>query len=652
MDTSTTTPTGVKVVNNYQYIFGKVLNKRLKFILNINILLALLISIILRLPFGQFWFNLLLTISIRGPILFLAFSLIRQARKTHSTVDYTIHKTLGSQIYYTLFSMNFLTNSIYYVLSGYLIAGVFIFQLSFTFDYYLLSKEYRKNPLINDQWVFYWYYPLFMGLFYSCHQLIFQRNRLQFEYGHTKKNPANYLFGHLPQLLGNSIGLNIFITLLTPASYWIIKPLIYKANILIILLLGLDTKIPMNNTTWTTYFQLAFLSNITLLSWEIINHAFNVYATIGCLDGKKPISTYSSDPIHCLLSGLRNVDPDYQLSRLTAFQELAYIATTTEPDGKKLRSAIFSARSKKGYVWPAIFDECSLIIKETTDRINYRTAADLKALKESQINIKGDVNIGLRGRNRGGSVVDDDIFGNSFISSPIAKSSPVSPLKSYGDTLDSKKIEEKTTNPLVIFINQSLVVPLQSLISTFSTGVNTKDQKFLTQLKSIYTKLSQIYNIYHQKFLQTWLGLFFRTTLKRDTESRVINPVNFGNAIIAISNLLQHSVEEDKNNTITANDVSEILNLLERPIRACSNYTDYIPASVYLSQQQRDNPRIAKRHLIAILHDLTMHEFYENCVKFNGKLNDLVLNPRTYKLAKWVIDIAIAEQQQSIRTHV
>ena len=46
------------------------------------------------------------------------------------------------------------------------------------------------------------------------------------------------------------------------------------------------------------------------------------------------------------------------------------------------------------------------------------------------------------------------------------------------------------------------------------------------------------------------------------------------------------------------------------------------------------------------LHDLSMHEFYEICIRFNGKLNDLILTPRTYKLVKWVIDKEIAIQQE------
>ncbi|RLV89398.1 Nucleoporin NDC1 [Spathaspora sp. JA1] len=617
---------GSNKMNSYQYIFNKVLSKRLRFILNINIILSFVISISLRLPFGQFWWNLLLTIIIRAPILFTALSLIRQVRKKFSTVEYSAHKNLASQIYHVIFSMNFVKYSLFYIISSYMIHGVYISQLPIALQYYLVSKEYRKNPLVNDEWVYIWYCPLVVALVYSSHHLIFQRNRLQFEYGSSKKSPQKYLFTNIPQLIGHSLGLSIIIVVLTPLSYYLVKPIIYKSNILLILALGLDpTTIPPTTsiTNIQTYFHLAYISYTTFLVWEIANHAFEVYTTIGCLDGTKPISTYSSDPINCLLSGLRNVDPEYQLSRVTAFQELAYISMATDVEGIKLRNSIYNARNRKGYLWPAIFDECSLVIKEMTDRVNYRTTSDLNALQKG-----ASVTSTASGSTTMFSQTDE-IFGNSFVSR-VKSTSPVTNVKQYKPEV--KKPATATTNKsldwITIWLTNLHIFP------------HFNNHKFIITLKHQYKTICDWYNQITTSFLHTWIGIFFRTTIKRDCESRVINPVNFGNAIISITNLLIHSIEEDNNNTITANDVCQVLNLLEKPIRACSNYVDYIPASVYTTGSQD------KLNLVGIIHDLTMHEFYELCVKFNGKLNDLVLTPRTYKLAKWVIDVAIAERQQ------
>ncbi|RCK58138.1 Nucleoporin NDC1 [Candida viswanathii] len=613
---------------NYQHIFNKVLNKRLKYVLNVNLIWAVILSVIYNfMPFttgsSSLGTGFLTLLCVKVPAFFIALTVIRQLRRQYLVVDYSNHKTLGSQIYYSIISSNFLVNWAGYYVSSFLIYSVLLFfNFDFTFDYYLLSKEYRKYPLINDEWVYFWYHVAFVSFFYTCNQLIFQRQRLNFQFGVKRNNPENYLFKHLPFLLGNSFGLNLFIIVLTPVTYWVIKYYIYKSFTLITLILGLDTVVPPFNTSITTFAKLGYSSFFLILSWEVVNHTFNVYATIGCLDGKKPISTYSSDPIQCLLSGLRDVDPKFQLSRLTAFQELAYLATSADKEAIKLRLQLFSARSKKTHVWPAIFEECSLVIQETTDRINYRSSSDLAALKTLQLGIKNDINVGFK--------KDNDIFGNSFISSP-SKSPDV--MKKYQP--EQKETQHKP-NKWVELFNQQVVLPVKSLITTFTT------QYFKPHgIKFNYSKYLKIYYEYKNKFSETSFGVFFRTTLKRDGESRVINPVNFGNAIISISNLVQFSTEEGIND-----DVCKLLNLLEHPIRATTNYIDYLPASIYLTPHQKENSNYKRNLLIGILHDLAIHEFYQICIKFNGKLNDLILTLRTYKLAKWVIDKEIAIQQE------
>lgn len=614
---------------NYQYIFNKVLNKRLKYVLNVNLIWAIILSVIYNLmPFtngsSSIGSSFLSLLCVKLPVFLIALTVIRQLRKQHLIVDYSNHKTLGAQIYYSIISSNFLINWFGYYVSNFLIYSILLFfNFDFTFDYYLLSKEYRRYPLINDEWVYFWYNVAFVSFFYTCNQLIFQRQRLNFQFGVKRNNPENYLFRHLPFLLGNSFGLNLFIIVLTPLSYWVLKYYIYKSFTLVSLILGLDTAVPPLNISINTFIKLGYCSFFLILSWEVVNHTFNVYATIGCLDGKKPISTYSSDPIQCLLSGLRDVDPKFQLSRLTAFQELAYLSTSSDKDAIKLKLQLFSTRSKKTNVWPAIFEECSLIVQETTDRINYRSSGDLAALKAVQLGIKNDINVGFK--------KDNDIFGNSFISSPI-KSPEV--IKKYQP--ESNEQSKKPNNKWVELFNQQIIMPVKSIITTFNIKIFKPNG-----IKFDYSKYLKTYFEFKNKFLETSLGFFFRTTLKRDGESRVINPVNFGNAIISISNLVQYSTEEGIND-----DVCKLLNLLEHPIRASTNYIDYLPASIYLTPYQKETSNYKRNLLIGILHDLAIHEFYQICIKFNGKLNDLILTPRTYKLAKWVIDKEIAIQQE------
>ncbi|KAI5956711.1 NDC1 [Candida jiufengensis] len=604
--------------NEYYRIFNKIYNKRLKYVLNVNIILAILMSLILNLPFHQKYKYVSLFIKI--PIYFAALTLIRQVRKKYSTVEYSIHKTLGSQIYHSIFSQNFLHVSLFYIISAIFVYGIFLFNLPFTFDYYVISKEYRKNPLLNDEWVYFWTCPIIIGLFYAANQLIFQRNRLNFEIGHNRNNPESNLFKHIPQAIGNSFGLALIFIVLNPILYWIIKPYLYK-SLFLLSILGLDTSVPPNNTSFITYLKLSYLSYIIILNWEFENHVFDVYATIGCLDGKKPISSYSKDPLTCLINGLKDVSPNHQLSRLTAFQEFAYISNTNQKEGLKLRLAIFSIRSKNEKIWPALFNECSLVIRETSDRVNYRSSSDMKILKSLQDSLVKDVNTGFKPKQT------NALFGNSFTSSPINTSSsqnkPTPP-------------EKPTTsnNKLINYWQYEIVAPIKKLI-TFYYPKLSKIPNFEIKIKKIQNTLFQL----KQQFLDSKVGILFRVTLKKDCESRIRNPVNYGNAVIAISNILQQSLQEDSLNIIKSEDISTTLNLLEKSIRSSTNYIDYLPASVFLTTK-------IKNSLISKLRNLTMHEFYEICLTFDNQLNDLILNQKTYKLAKWCIDMTIAERQE------
>lgn len=634
-----------KKAASYQSYFAKVLAKRLKYLNNINAFLAIIISVSLKLPYGKFWWNFLLTFILRGPLIFVALFTIKLARDNNTTVEFSPYKTLGLQVAKTLISRKFVFNSIFYGISTYIFTSIFIFQLPFTFDYYLLSKEYQQKPLVNDEWVYYWFYSFYLAIAYSAQHLIFQRNRLQFQYGITKVKPEDALLKKIPKLVGNTIVLNSIICLSGPIVYFLIRSFIYKLNWFVLVIIGLDSNIPKYRVSMKTVIQLSYVSAHIIFSWEVVNRVYNVYATIGCLDGSKPISTYSADPINTLLSGVRNVDPENQLSRLTAYQELAYISTTNDLEGVKLRNAIYNAHSRGGFIWPAILDECSLIIKETTLKINYRSGSDMNALKQNQISVKDDFRTSLKS--------SDEIFGNSFTLSPTpnSQSSPIPNMKKYDEQLENKQsinINNIKYSPIYTFFELQIWTPIKTILSShisFTTNETSKTY-FHNFFANIINEVKKLYSEYRNHFLTTHIGVFFRITIKRDTESRVVNPVNYGNAVIAITNLVIHAIEEDKNSTISNNHISEILTLLERPIRASSNYTDLLPASVYLTQAQKRDKKLTKNHLIALLHDLTMNEFFQVCIKYNYKLNDLVLSSRAFKLAKWVIDVAIAQQQQ------
>lgn len=634
-----------KRITSYQYYFARVFARRMGYVNKVAFLVALVLSVVLAIPYGNFAWNLVASLY-RVPLLYVALWMVSLCRQRNSSVQYSTAKTLAAQVVASVCTRKYYTTQMWFVVLSYIFNAVFLLQLPLALLYYVLAKEYRARPAVNDAWVYFWFHAYYAAVVYAAQSLIFQRNRLRFRYGVAHVAPERTLFAGFGGLLGNALGLTLVCSLLAPLVYYLARSLIYRLNWLLWAALMLDSSIPPFHIGLGNWLNVAYVLFFLFLAWEIANHTFDIYATIGCMDGKRTILSYSTDPVATLLSGLRDVEPKNQLARLTAFQELAHLATTTQPEGEKCRNAIYNAQSTSGHVWPAILDECALVIKDTTSRINYRSRADLDALQKAQFPLLDD--------NGATAAQDRAIFGNSADISAndttnIAVSATSSPVKSYSvpKPAQSAFIAALDKLPLARGL-VDLLKPLKSALRAYVTPQSGKPTSFQEQFNALRTKLTA----YHKQFLSSGFGALFRITLKRDTESRVINPVNFGNAVIALSGLLMRAVEEDRSNTISNNNISEVLNLFERPIRACSNYTDMPPASVYLTSEQRAAELQFNDQLIALLHDLTMNDFFQLCVKYNYKLNDLLLSSRAFKLAKWVIDASIAQQQKMTKLNM
>lgn len=636
---------------SYNYYFNKVLTKRLRYVNKINVLLAILLSVLIQLPYGGFWWSLVATLY-RAPVIYLSLWLIKCSRKLNSTVEYSRAKTLAEQIVRSVATRQYLITFGFYLASSCSIFTLFIFQLPLRHQFSVISKEYRRKPAINDEYVFFWFHAFFIALIYSIQHVVFQRNRLNFKYGVNSVKPESVLFANIAGLLGNAIVFNIFTSVVSPFVYFSARSTVYKANWLVFKILSVDSSIPRFHISFGTLVNVSFISFFVYCAWEFVNHVYAIYSTIGCLDGSKTISSYSPDPVETLLSGLRDLAPEQQLSRLSAFQELAYLASTTDAQGVKIRNSIFNSHSKGGFIWTAILDECSLVIKDVTSRINYRSKADMDALKAVLDSLKAaEAPLGFQ--------VDKEdklIFGNSVECAGNGKpnafdiSATSSPLKKYDNPTSKKKSLPVLSVLSKFFLQQNADnVVVSFLRSQFSALVNPESSAY-PSIRLKINLLSKTLNTYHEKFLASSVGVFFRVTVKRDAESRVLDPVNYGNAVIALAGLPSHAIEENRKNTITDNHISEVFNLLERPIRACSNYTDILPASVYRPHNVLVDEQ-PKQHLIALLHDLTMNEFFLLCYKYNYKLNDLLLSSRAFKLAKWVVDASIAQQQKQGQSH-
>lgn len=680
-------------VTSYHSIYTKVERKRLKYVNKIGVLVALGIGISLSLPSSlskspsdinksagtgaansgkssvatsSFWWSCILgTFIYRAPIIFLAIFLVKLARQFDTTVLFSKHKTLVSQTIHSVLSKKFLVVALYYILSSLL-----IFLCSYIqnpIPVYLVAKEYRQKDFLNDDFVYFAFSSVFLAVLYSVQHLALQRNRLNlFKYGVAKIRPSilESILKPIPRLIVISLISTFAVSFVfCPAFYYLFGAgrFIYRLNWLTLVIVGLDTELHSTGfaSKWQIAKQILWCSFHVILSWELINHYYNVYSSIGCLDGKKSISSYSSDPLNTLISGLR--DYSNELTRLTAFQELAYISTTTMNDDViKLRHAIYNANSNKfGPIWSIIFEECSLIIRETCLRVNYRSVSDLNRQQQhTKEQLQNSANaaavLAARSISNVSASEKTDIFGNSTAAATSQKTNSIG-MKRYSEnspsptTVPAKDKPHKETPKNVLFTYVGII---RSHFNTFYTQLNKLGAK--TVLPPIF---KSIYTLYHTKYIQfrdeiisTPIGIVFRVSLKRDCESRIIDPITFGNAVISVSHLLIRANEEDRRGAIQNHDIADVLTLLERPIRAMNNYTELLPPSIDLSSLQRKSLELSKQHLIALLHDLSIKEFFDICVKYNSKLNDLILSPRVFKLAKRVIDAAIAQRSSKSYT--
>ncbi|OBA23805.1 hypothetical protein METBIDRAFT_10026 [Metschnikowia bicuspidata var. bicuspidata NRRL YB-4993] len=634
----------------YEACFRATSSRRARYVNKTCFLVAVLASIFLRIPYGRFWWNLLDSVY-RVPMLFTALWLVQQARGRALEVEYSSAKSLAQHVAVnTVMSGRFYPLLAAFAASSGLFFAVFLPQTRLLTNYYVLAKEFRVKPAVNDAWVYFWFHGAFCAVVYSLQHVAFQRHRLPLAYGVSHVTPEKALFAKKAFILGNAVFFTAFCSLAAPVLYFFARPLLYRAGWPIFMACSLDTAMPPFHIGLATLANATYASLVLFLAWEFACHVHDTYLTIGCLDGKTAIGAKSPDPVATLLSGLRDVRPEHALVRATAFQELAYVASANDAYCVATRNAIFNGPSHRHVAWPAILDECSLVIRNTSSRINFRSASDMDALRNAEYLARDDAAISL-------SPKDQALFGNSHDSTSndttqFAVSATSSPLKA-SVAFEPAKQTGWTAALLKYRLGEAFVsavwAPLNRHVRAMY-GPTTARQKaqFEARTTAWKTRAKQL----RGEFLASTVGVLFRTTAKRDAESRVLNPALYGNAVLALSGLLMHAVEEDRSSTVSSGHISTVFNLLERPIRSCANYTDVLPASVFRSPSEKLHLTAANAHVVAVLRDLTMGGFFQLCVKYNYKLNDLQLSSRAFKLAKWVIDASVAQQQEQEKTQM
>ncbi|ANZ77441.1 BA75_05110T0 [Komagataella pastoris] len=589
----------------YKTIFEQVQKKRLSYVNRIAILLTFFSSLLIGLFAGSsLWF---------WPLkwLLLGFSLIlvRHCKESTQKLENPGFKTFFRQFLGQIFCADFISYLLAYGISGFTYWIILFSQKSDDLTYYIITPTRTVLPYINDQFVYFWFFFGTLVLWQSIQQAAFLRNKLNFQIGVYRIEPrSEFNLINFTTVLSGSLTSSVLVSVSTPILYILSRSSVYNVVLYpFYWILGLNHNRPHLNIGFGLFCSLFYHSLLLTFQWEFVNLIYDIYVRIGCIDKDKALSLQSADPVNTLLSGLKDVN--HPFVQFTAFQELAYIATSSKPEDRKL---FYSVHSKNSYVWNTILEECTSYINENIKHIELRMVEfdDITKFLQPQ---PADINGGLR---RSELAVPPTIFGNS----KHQASSEGTP-------------EYDSANE--IFATPTSPGKLSSQFYSLAHDYNSIDNIHL-----VVQPIQKFLLSYYQLLIQSSIGIPFRKTLRREAASRIKNPVLLGNIIIAFSSFLLHSQTEDKVGVVKGS-LAQVLEILAKLISATGNFTDHPPLPP--TMLETDQP---KTHIIAIIHDLSMKQFFELAVKFNHVLNDLILSPTVFKLAKWSIDTAIEEQKK------
>lgn len=600
---------------HYRDYVGKVQKKRLRFVDRINLIVAVAVSVALILPYTNRWFNLMLT-PVSVVLIFGGLWAVKLLRQYHLTTLYPQQKTLFGRIVVLALSSGKVLG--YYILLSYAVALCLAWHIPAIWHYNLVSKLFRNRQYLNDETLFYSCYPLLMAILYAFIHMLAQRNRLDFNLGTTpKRDPRMFLSGFAKIML-NSIFFTIALAIIGWPTWQILRNIIYLVLKYPIILAGLDPGVPPVRLHFSTWLSMVFATFVTIISWEITNHAFNVYLTIGCIDGKTALSTNSSEPLICLVGGLQDED---EIVQAIAFQEIAYIASS--PEAKHLRNIIYNRTPQR---WPEIYDICLRIVGRYSDRVNYRSPQDSKALEKSAektIAVRKEASDPAKGSGR--------LFGN--LESDKHQVSKNSTVKAYSE------LTTKATKNSKSGLGQRFQDIFQKHVKPLWTTVVKSTEKWHTHWEvKQFARMKQYTLKFYAWFLHLGVGIFFRIYVQQDAEVRVQVTNVVCNAAVALAELAIHAIAEDRLGTVSNRDICSVLNNLERPIRVLANYVDYIPALIYNADTEECRKQ-ALDLVVADVHDVIIIEFRNVCNQYNYKFLSLVVNEQTQRLAERVLEI-------------
>ncbi|ODV87806.1 hypothetical protein CANARDRAFT_205235 [[Candida] arabinofermentans NRRL YB-2248] len=559
-------------------------------------------------------------------LIWSGFILVRFSRDITLKVESASFSNSLQQAVGEVLSSNFFTCSIAYLISNFFMYLIILYQ-TVGFTYYVESPTKTIKPFVNDRFIYYWFFLVYYSLMYAAQFLVLQKNKLNFQIGVYRADPISYLQSlSWRSVSKESLSISVFVSATAPVLYYFSRKLIYRLFLFPLMwLLNLNHQLPKFAMSFKLYLYLSILSFLTTLSYEILNKVYNAYTMVGCLNILKPLSSYSEDPFQTLLSGLKDLKNPFV--RLTAFQELAYYASSTNPADRE----IFY---KNGTNWTLLLEQCSILIKNSckaikSDLTTKSTVPSVVATELPKLATERSTIFGNSGQYKSPFQFDDDLnSADQQNMNGMFETKPMDSENLYFKPTTGKKLNQqpsaKSNQSEYSFLTFLKNVQGPELFNKLITTANSSDNKFLAKLRAQLTEKSKIPDKLIAK------------SLAREADKRIPNKAILGNSIIAISEVLLHAKKEDKK-SVTIGTLTETLTLLTKVYKATSDFMSNPPVKP-LNDESNNN-------VIVEINNLTLSYFFKLVIMYNSILNDLILSPEVFKFAKWCIDSAIEEKR-------
>lgn len=634
-------------IKSYKSIYDNVYSNRMQFFHRLSAVFAFMFTLIISIHYK----SSLVLFPVKFLLIWAGYFILQQARTLSLTTEELKASNEFMRLISILISKKSLTLLTAILINSYIIFFILYCESDSSLQYYIDTPTKTIKPFLNDNFAFFCFYSLVSSIFYSLSFIAYEKYVLHITIGTFRQDPIDYLKKFpILKIFISSIIRSLILSLSIPLVYQsfyrnkffeiFLKPLV--------ILNDLNRSIPRCDFKYSTLFNLSFYSWLTFLSIDLLNELFNAYALIGCLVINKPISQLSNTPIQTLLSGLK--DYKHQLVRLTSYQELVYLSTSED---FKDRQIFYRADN-----WTLVLAELFFVLTSVAKSSRYNLPTNIdnnnknnfdELLKNNDVdNLRKEASLFGNLNNYKNNDLDLDFdLNNEKKENENKDQHDITIIKNDNDEIYPKRdantdsVPTKKLSKFENFYNSSIIFLNEKFNNLNKSVNNLLINKFKFDPENL---INNEQNSFHLKFshlikdLKKLVKFLFIGNLNQESNKRIPNKDIIGCAIISITEILIHAKTEDKLNSVT-NTLTESLTLLTKVYKGTSEFLTNPPDYIKIDKSKDKN------FSILIINELSISYFFKLVIYYNNILNDLILPPEVFKLAKWCTDMALEQQK-------